>query len=176
MENHIVLITGGCRSGKSRFALNYGDRHFSKKIFLATSEVLDEEMVRRVEQHKKTRGPDWLTIEEPWQIVEKIGEYTNRGEVILLDCMTLWLSNLMMRWEEDQKITEEVNKLVRALEQRQISFLLVSNEVGMGIVPAAPLARRFRDLAGFTNQRIAAIADKVVFMVSGIPIFLKGTE
>ena len=133
-------------------------------------------MVRRVEQHKKTRGPDWLTIEEPWQIVEKIGEYTNRGEVILLDCMTLWLSNLMMRWEEDQKITEEVNKLVRALEQRQISFLLVSNEVGMGIVPAAPLARRFRDLAGFTNQRIAAIADKVVFMVSGIPIFLKGTE
>jgi adenosylcobinamide kinase / adenosylcobinamide-phosphate guanylyltransferase len=176
MENHIVFITGGCRSGKSRFALNYGDRHFSKKIFLATSEILDEEMARRVEQHKKTRGPDWLTIEEPWQIVEKIEGYADKGEVILLDCMTLWLSNLMMRWKEDQKIMEEVNKLVRTIEQRDISFLLVSNEVGMGIVPADPLTRRFRDLAGYTNQRIAAIADKAIFMVSGIPIFLKGSE
>jgi len=170
-----ILITGGCRSGKSRFALDYANRHFSKKLYLATCEVLDEEMARRVENHKKMRGPEWETVEEPVEIVEKILRYESKMEVILIDCMTLWLSNLLMKWDNDQRVMGEVDRLVNILHQSRTSFILVSNEVGMGIVPADPLGRRFRDLTGIANQKIAEMADTVIFMVSGIPIFLKGS-
>ena len=171
-----ILVTGGCRSGKSRYALNYADEHFSKKLYLATSEILDEEMAVRVEHHKKARGPEWETCEEPIEVVERIGQYGGKVEVILLDCLTLWLSNLLIKWDDDLKVMEEVKLLTGAVKESRTSLILVTNEVGMGIVPADPLARRFRDLAGMANQRIAGIADQVVFMVSGIPIFVKGKE
>lgn len=175
-ENKVILITGGCRSGKSRFALDYANRHFSQKIYLATCEVLDEEMAHRVEDHRRTRGPEWQTIEESIRIVDRIEEYQGRAEVILLDCVTLWLSGLLMKWGDNNRILNEVERLVDIFQKRQTSFISVSNEVGMGIVPADPLTRRFRDLSGMTNQKIAAKADAVIFMVSGIPIFLKGKE
>jgi adenosylcobinamide kinase / adenosylcobinamide-phosphate guanylyltransferase len=174
MAKRMIFITGGCRSGKSRFALSYANERYSKKLFLATSEVLDEEMARRVENHKKTRGADWKTIEEPIGIVETISQSAEEGAVILLDCITLWLSNLLLQWDDDPRIMEEVNRLTRALHKSPASSIIVSNEVGMGIVPADPLGRRFRDLAGTANQKIAEAADTVVFMVSGIPMFLKG--
>ncbi len=174
MAKRLIFVTGGARSGKSRFALNYANDCYSNKIFLATSEVLDEEMACRVENHKKARGPEWQTIEEPIEVVEKIRQRGEEGEIILLDCITLWLSNLLIKWDDDLKILEEVDKLTRTLRESKASAIVVSNEVGMGIVPADPLGRRFRDLSGTANQRIAEAADTVVFMVSGIPLFLKG--
>ena len=176
MAKRIIFITGGCRSGKSRYALDYANRHFSKKMYLATCEVLDEEMALRVTNHKKMRGPEWQTVEEPIEIVEKIRQYEDKVEVILLDCITLWLSNLLIKWNNDLRVMEEVNQLIDTIKQSQTFFIMVSNEVGMGIVPAEPLSRRFRDLAGMANQKIAEMADTVIFTVSGIPIFLKGIE
>ncbi len=172
----MIFITGGCRSGKSRYALDFANRHFSKKLFLATSEALDEEMAQRIENHKKVRGPEWQTIEEPVDIVNKIKKDGAGAEVILIDCLTLWLYNLLMRWDNDLRIMEETEKLINSLKNSPTSSILVSNEVGMGIVPADPLSRRYRDLLGAMNQRIAAALDTVIFMVSGIPLFLKGKE
>jgi adenosylcobinamide kinase/adenosylcobinamide-phosphate guanylyltransferase len=174
MEKKTILITGGCRSGKSRYALDYANRHFSSKLFLATCEVLDDEMARRVENHRKMRGPEWRTAEEPLEIVERIRQYGEKVEVMLIDCVTLWLSNLLIKGETDSKVMDEVDRFVEILGQNRTSFIIVSNEVGMGIVPADPLSRRFRDLAGTANQRIAHGVDTVIFMVSGIPLFLKG--
>jgi len=172
----MIFITGGCRSGKSRYALDYANRHFSKKLFLATSEPLDEEMAQRIENHKKVRGPEWQTIEEPVEIVNKIKEYGGEEKVILIDCLTLWLYNLLMRWDNDSRIIDETGKLINTIKQNPTSSILVSNEVGMGIVPADPLSRRYRDLLGAMNQRIAEGLETVIFMVSGIPLFLKGKE
>lgn len=174
MDKSIIFITGGCRSGKSRFALDYANRHFSKKLYLATCEIFDEEMARRVEHHRKMRGIEWETIEEPIEVVETIRKNLDRAEVILLDCITLWLSNLLLKWNDEERVILEIDRLVKALQEIRTSMILVSNEVGMGIVPVDPIARRFRDLSGIANQRIAETADTAIFMVSGIPIFLKG--
>jgi adenosylcobinamide kinase / adenosylcobinamide-phosphate guanylyltransferase len=176
MDKKLILITGGCRSGKSQFALDYANRHFHKKRYLATSEALDEEMVKRIEDHKKRRGLDWQTVEEPIKIAEAIRQHEDDVEVILLDCITLWLSNLLMRQKSDHEIMNEVDKFIDTINQGQVSFIIVSNEVGMGIVPVDPLGRRFRDLSGMANQKIAEAAQTVVFMVSGMPIFMKGKE
>jgi len=174
MGKKVIFITGGCRSGKSRYALDYANQHFSKKIYLATCEALDEEMAQRIEHHKKMRGPEWHTIEEPVEIVDKIRQYGDKVEVILLDCITLWLSNLLTKGNDDLKIKDGINRLMEILKQTSTSLIVVSNEVGMGIVPADSLSRQFRDLSGMVNQRIAEMVDTVIFMVSGIPIFLKG--
>jgi adenosylcobinamide kinase/adenosylcobinamide-phosphate guanylyltransferase len=176
MDKKLIFVTGGCRSGKSQFALDHANRHFHKKLYLATCEALDEEMVKRIEQHKLRRGSDWQTVEEPIKIAEVIKQHEKDMEVILLDCITLWLSNLLMRKKEDREIMNEVSRLVDTVSPGQSSLIFVSNEVGMGLVPVEPLGRRFRDLSGMANQRIAEVAQTVVFMVSGIPIFLKGKE
>jgi adenosylcobinamide kinase/adenosylcobinamide-phosphate guanylyltransferase len=176
MGKKIIFVTGGCRSGKSRYALDYANRHFSRKLYLATGEVLDEEMARRVEIHRKARGPEWQTIEEPIEVVDEIAQYGYTVEVILLDCLTLWLSNLLLKWDDESKIMNAINRFTEAIKQTQATLIIVTNEVGMGIVPADPLARRFRDLSGRVNQKIAELADSVAFMVSGIPMFLKGAE
>lgn len=172
----VILITGGCRSGKSRFALDYANRHYLKKVYLATCEPLDEEMVRRIELHRKARGQEWQTIEEPIAVVDRVRQLGEKDQVILVDCITLWLSNLLMRWEDEAKIMKEVEQFLETVHKHPSSFIFVSNEVGMGIVPVEPIARRFRDLAGTVNQRIGEVADTVVLMVSGIPLFLKGKE
>ena len=170
----MILITGGCRSGKSRFALDYANQHFSKKLYLATCEALDEEMAHRIAHHKKMRSPEWQTIEEPVEVVDKIRRYGAETDVILLDCVTLWLSNLLMRRKDDSEVMKEISALIDRIQEKRTSLILVSNEVGLGIVPADPLSRRFRDLSGMANQRIAEAADTAIFMVSGIPTFLKG--
>ena len=172
----LIFVTGGCRSGKSQFALDFANRHFRKKLYLATCEALDEEMAKRIEDHKKRRGSDWQTVEEPIRIAEAIRQHENDVEVILLDCITLWLSNLLMRQKSDHAIMEDVSRLMDTAKKGQPSLIFVSNEAGMGLVPVEPLGRRFRDLSGTVNQKMAEVADRVVFMVSGIPIFLKGKE
>jgi adenosylcobinamide kinase/adenosylcobinamide-phosphate guanylyltransferase len=176
MGKKMILITGGCRSGKSRFALDYANQYFSKKLYLATCEALDEEMAQRIEHHQKMRSPEWQTIEEPIEIVNKIRRYGDEVDVILLDCITLWLSNLLMRRKNDSEIMEEVSRLIDTMEEKRTSSILVSNEVGLGIVPVDPLSRRFRDLSGMANQKIAEVVNTVILMVSGIPIFLKGKD
>ncbi len=174
MAKELIFITGGCRSGKSRYALDYANRHYTKKLYLATLEVLDEEMSRRVEDHRKLRGKEWITVEEPIEVIERIEQYQKEIEVMLLDCLTLWLTNLMLRWDDDSRVMREIDRFIGISKEIQSSLIVVSNEVGMGIVPADPLGRRFRDLSGMANQTIASVADRVIFMVSGIPIFLKG--
>jgi adenosylcobinamide kinase/adenosylcobinamide-phosphate guanylyltransferase len=176
MDKRLIFVTGGCRSGKSQFALDYANRHFHKKLYLATCEALDEEMVKRIADHKKKRGLDWHTVEEPIKVAEAIRQHGKDVEVILLDCMTLWLSNLLMRQKGDHEIMNELSRLIDTVKQGQTSFIFVSNEVGMGLVPVDPLGRRFRDLSGMVNQKIAEAAQTVVFMVSGIPIFIRGKE
>jgi adenosylcobinamide kinase/adenosylcobinamide-phosphate guanylyltransferase len=131
-------------------------------------------MVRRVGNHKRLRGPEWSTIEEPVDIADQMERCRDDVEVILLDCLTLWLTNLLSKGDDDMKIIKETNRLVHTLKERRRSTLVVSNEVGMGIVPVDPLGRRFRDLSGMANQEIAGEADVVIFMVSGMPLFLKG--
>ena len=151
MGKKLIFITGGCRSGKSRYALDYANQHFSKKIYLATCEALDEEMAQRIEHHKKMRGPEWHTIEEPVEIVDKIRQYGDKVEVILLDCITLWLSNLLTKGNDDLKIKDGINRLMEILKQTSTSLIVVSNEVGMGIVPADSLSRQFRDCLLYTS-------------------------
>ena len=174
MDSTLIFVTGGCRSGKSQFALDFANRHFHKKLYLATCEALDEEMAKRIEDHKKKRGLDWQTVEEPINIAGAIRERRNDTEVVLLDCITLWLSNLLMRQKSDHEVMNQVSTLIDTVKQGPSSSIIVSNEVGMGLVPVDPLGRRFRDLAGMANQKIGEAADRAIFMVSGIPVFLKG--
>jgi len=171
----IIFVTGGTRSGKSAFAVKEAGKLSGKKAYIATTEVLDEEMKVRVDKHRKERGSKWQTIEEPLKISELIKQITDKYSVIVLDCLTLWLSNLML---SGIKIENEFDKLAETLKQLKLSTLnsqlfIISNEVGMGIVPENKLARQFRDLAGTLNQKVAEISDGVYMVASGIPIKIK---
>lgn len=177
LEEKTTLVIGGCRSGKSDYALNAADRIKGRnKIFIATSVPTDKEMEKRVTTHQQQRGENWHTVEEPIYIDEKIREYSGRSDVILVDCLTLWVSNLMMDMAQKNsptRIETAVEKLVSALDAAQCPVFLVSNEVGTGIVPENRLARQFRDHAGFVNRKIAAAADQVVLTVAGIDVTIK---
>lgn len=168
-----LLIIGGCRSGKSRFALEYANRHFRNRLYLATSRVLDGEMQERVRQHQMERGRDWHTVEEPLNIIKVVTREAARTEVILIDCITMWLSNMLLGDMSARKIEESVAGLVTTIQKADCSFVLVSNEVGAGIVPENRLARMFRDLVGTTNQGLAACAHEVYWLVAGLPVKVK---
>ena len=172
--SRIILITGGCRSGKSRHALELAREIQPKsKIFIATCIPRDEEMRQRVRRHQAERDPSWETIEAPVSIAQIISQNHSRCELMLIDCLTLWTNNLLMAQEDLDVIETRVRKLVKALERSACTVILVSNEVGAGIVPENRLARLFRDAAGIVNQRVAACADKVIWMVAGIPVIVK---
>lgn len=172
MNSRFILISGGARSGKSRYAERRATELGRRRIYVATGEVKDEEMARRVSEHKKRRGDDWGTIEEPMEVPATLLEQRGRTDCALVDCATLWLSNLILR--RDAGFAEaKVEELLATLPQLGFHVVLVSNEVGWGIVPDNALARRFRDLAGWANQRFAAAADEVVLTVAGIPMALK---
>lgn len=166
-RNQIILITGGSRSGKSRLAVQLAQL-YSPKTFLATAELKDGEMAERASLHRKERGPEWITVEEPIAIGKILREVSDG--VVILDCLTLWIANLLQQRLDIKKHTSEVLEI---LEDRRSNFLLVTNEVGSGIVPDNTLARNFRDLAGETNQQVARIADRVILMACGYPITLK---
>ncbi len=165
----LTLVLGGARSGKSRFAEAMITATGQQAIYLATAEARDAEMTARIAHHRAERGAGWITIEEPLDIVLRLGTET-RGPV-LIDCLTLWLSNLM---GADRDVPREADRLMTALPRIGVPVVLVANEVGLGIVPDNALARRFRDEAGRLNQRIAAIASRVVFIAAGLPMTLKG--
>ena len=175
----IIFITGGARSGKSAYALSQAQILPGKKVFIATAQALDNEMSRRIDIHRKERGSTFDTYEEPIKISQIIEELKPRYDVMLIDCLTLWLSNIMYAGLD---VVQEMDKLVGAVlaDARDpragaspAAIVIVSNEVGMGIVPENTLARQFRDYQGLLNQHIAGIANEVYLMVSGIPVRIK---
>jgi adenosylcobinamide kinase/adenosylcobinamide-phosphate guanylyltransferase len=171
----IRFVLGGCRSGKSNYALNYANTHWQPpKCFIATSEPLDHEMQVRIANHQKERGPDWHTIECPIKICDTIQKESQKYSGMLLDCITLWINNLMCRDMDGISIKKQILLLIEGLKKTTCPILIVSNEVGMGIVPENAMARQYRDLVGYCNQQIALISEHVVFMVAGIPMTLKG--
>ncbi|MCY4242055.1 MAG: bifunctional adenosylcobinamide kinase/adenosylcobinamide-phosphate guanylyltransferase [Rhodobacter sp.] len=167
---HRTLIMGGARSGKSEFAERLVESFDSPKTFIATSEISDSEMRCRIEEHRRRRGMEWRTVEAPLDIASALDDLGDEG-VAVLDCLTIWLSNLMLSEGETR---EGVDRLMLALERCRGSVVTVSNEVGQGIVPENPLARRFRDEHGRLNQRFAASCDLVVLVTAGLPLVLKG--
>ena len=174
MKKSVTFVIGGCRSGKSSFALNQANQIADKKkYFIATSVPTDSEMEKRVIKHQQERGKDWQTIEEPVEIHGIINQYSSRAGVILVDCLTLWASNLLFQSKDTDQFDTAISDLENALEKSLCPIFLVSNEVGMGIVPENDLARKFRDFAGLVNQRIASVSDRVVMTVAGIDVQIK---
>ena len=169
-----MLVLGGAKSGKSSFALNVCNSLDRERIFLATAQALDQEMEDRIGRHQAERGSGWLTVEEPLKVAETIGSLDSKDTVIALDCLTLWLNNLYMEYGDDQEtIDEAIDNLARQLADIRGAVVIVSNEVGMGIVSDNQLSRRYRDTAGYMNQRIARLSGKVVAVLAGIPLVLK---
>lgn len=167
-----VLVLGGARSGKTGFAERLTMRAGTRPAYLATAQALDAEMRERVRAHREQRGSEFATIEEPLHLSRAIAEAANKHDAILVDCLTLWITNLIIA---DENVAAAVDELLVTLEQtRQSKVILVSNEVGLGIVPDNAMARMFRDLAGAAHQRIAEICDDAYFVVAGLPIVLKG--
>jgi adenosylcobinamide kinase/adenosylcobinamide-phosphate guanylyltransferase len=166
----VTLILGGARSGKSRFAENLACAGRQTPVYIATAEAGDAEMHARITEHQARRGSAWTTVEEPLDIAELIAAHAAAGSHLLVDCLTLWLSNLMAA---ERDAAAAADRLASALAAASGDVTLVSNEVGLGIVPMNALARDFRDEAGRLNQRIAQVADTVFFMVAGLPLALK---
>jgi adenosylcobinamide kinase / adenosylcobinamide-phosphate guanylyltransferase len=165
----IILTTWGARSGKSTRAEARARAHAGHPVYIATAEARDAEMAERIHGHRERRGTEWIECEAPLELVRALDE-TDRGGARLVDCLTLWLSNLM---HADRDWLNETAMLVDALKRQRSLVILVSNEVGLGIVPDNALARRFRDAAGLMNQMIAAAADEVEFVVAGLPMRVK---
>jgi adenosylcobinamide kinase/adenosylcobinamide-phosphate guanylyltransferase len=165
----VTLVLGGARSGKSRHAEALVQAHPPPWIYVATAEALDEEMTQRIAAHRARRAAEWRTLEAPRNLPEAIEQAPDRAP-ILIDCLTLWLSNLLLA---ETDVERECDRLEAGLARRSGPIVLVANEVGLGIVPDNSLARRFRDAAGRLNQRLAARADRVIFIAAGLSLQLK---
>ena len=169
-----LFVTGGCRSGKSKFALGFADGRFKQKVFMATCCAKDDEMRQRIKKHRKARGSDWQTVEVATALSEAMASHGGGADVIVIDCLTLWVSNMLVENMSQEEILARADALTKAITEVPCSVILVSNEVGAGIVPENELARRFRDVAGLVNQKVAACVNSVVWMVAGIPVPIKG--
>lgn len=169
----LILIIGGVRSGKSDYAQKLASKSKKPVIYVATGEALDEEMKKRIEKHRKKRADNWKTIEEPKNVDKVILNLKEKKHLILIDCLTLLISNLILANLKEKEILKKVRNLLKVLKDKQFETVIVSNEVGMGVVPAHKLGRNFRDVAGRINQIIAQRADEVYFMISGIPLRIK---
>lgn len=166
----MLLVLGGARSGKSRHAQRRAEALAGERLYVATAEPIDGEMAARIARHRAERGPGWRTVEAPIALAEAIAHHAARRRVLLIDCLTLWTSNLLLA---SMDIASARRGLVDALRGRAGPIVLVANEVGLGIVPDNALARAFRDAAGELNQAIAAAADEVLFIAAGLPLTLK---
>ena len=170
----ILFITGGARSGKSRLAESLAEGFGTPLCYIATGQALDTEMEERISAHRTRRGGNWHTVEEPLRLAETIRNVDGSFQAILVDCITLWLTNLLLTHEDTDQVMAKVGALVEVMPKGKTPLILVSNEVGMGIVPENAQARLFRDLSGFIQQKVAREADEVYFMVSGLPVKIKG--
>ena len=176
----ITLITGGARSGKSSHALRLAEETGKSVTFLATAQALDEEMSTRIQKHRSERPAHWETLEIPFDIASCVRQI--HSDVVILDCITLLITNLMMQYVKEDLVEEkpfmvavqkEINKLAGALREQKRDWFIVSNEVGLGLVPPYQMGRVYRDALGSANQQLARMADRVIFMVSGIPMIVK---
>ena len=183
MRGKCILILGGVRSGKSQFAQELASQIGGPVLFVATGEALDEEMRQRIEDHKRARPSGWRTVEAPLSVGRRISEEIGSAEVVILDCLTLLASNVIGECGDpeqidaglvSEKLAVEIEELAACIEKVEASFILVSNEVGMGLVPDNRLGRLYRDCLGKANRELAHRADTVYFMVAGIPMRVKG--
>jgi len=169
----LILITGGVRSGKSSYAQHLAKSFKREVIYVATAEALDPGMKERIRRHRKGRDKSWVTIEEPLNVLGAVKKLPAGQRVILLDCLTLFISNLILKGLSDTAVYGEVKAILKALKRKSNAAIMVTNEVGSGIVPDSELGRRFRDLQGRVNQIVSGEADSVYLLVSGIPIKIK---
>jgi len=168
------LITGGARSGKSRYALSLAQAHRGSRAFIATAEPFDDEMQVRIRKHREERGVSFITIEEPLELTRTIDSLPADVKIAIVDCLTVWLGNLLHYQRDTADDYPEITRFVELLDRPPCDLIIVSNEVGMGIVPQNDTARRFRDLCGQMNEHVAERSDRVILMVCGIPITVKG--
>jgi adenosylcobinamide kinase/adenosylcobinamide-phosphate guanylyltransferase len=171
--SRIIFITGGARSGKSRVAENIAECFGAPLCYIATGQPKDTEMAERIAAHRARRGDKWQTVEEPLELARTISSLDRRYRAMLVDCITLWITNLLLLHNDPGLVLKKIRTLAESFPNLRIPLILVSNEVGMGIVPENALARTFRDLAGEANGILAAAADEVHVMFSGIPLRLK---
>jgi adenosylcobinamide kinase / adenosylcobinamide-phosphate guanylyltransferase len=171
----ITLITGGARSGKSSFALEMAGKDYDRRVFIATAVAFDEEMTTRIAQHQRGRGDLFHTLEEPVHLAETLAAVPPGTEVVLVDCLTVWIGNLYHHFQQNEELVRShVDEFLKVVPQVSYDLILVTNEVGWGIVPENPLARSFRDLAGYLNRKVAEKAKSVYLLCCGIPLELKG--
>lgn len=168
---HVTLVLGGARSGKSGFSERLATESGLERHYIATGRAYDDEMRERIARHRADRGDGWTTHEVPLELAERLTEIDAPGKVVLVDCLTLWVTNLMM---EERDIDAAGATLLRQFENLSGNLILVSNEVGLGIVPDNRMARQFRDHAGRLHQRIAEAANEVFFIAAGLPLKMKG--
>lgn len=167
----LILVGGGARSGKSRFALSLARHLGARKAFLATAEARDPEMAERIAHHQRQRGDEFETIEEPLAIAAALALID--ADVVVVDCLTFWLTNLLLRGDDSERILDQVDSLLATLRELPLHAILVTNEVGMGVVPDHPLGRVFRDVCGAAHQRFSRAADQLYFAVLGAILRLR---
>jgi adenosylcobinamide kinase/adenosylcobinamide-phosphate guanylyltransferase len=173
-KGSVTLVLGGVRSGKSRYAQQLAEQS-RRVMFVATAKSSDDEMQRKIERHREERPVDWTTVEEPLELARVLMHHQLDCDVMVVDCLTIFAANLLEEeGVNEEAIEQRIEAFCAALRSAGCSVVLVSNEVGSGVVPAYPLGRRYRDLLGEINQRVARVADDVVLMVAGLPLVLKG--
>lgn len=176
-RSHLIFVVGGASSGKSHVSLQLAERGIgqtARRAFVATAEGLDEEMAMKIARHRQSRSAAWVTTEVPVGLTAWFNKEGQHYRVILVDCLTMWLSNQCELGRKSRDIVDDVTTLLRTVRRIAARVVLVSNELGMGLVPADPPSRRFRELAGEINRLVAQEADEVYFVVSGMPLSLKG--
>lgn len=173
----IELILGGARSGKSRLAEQKARHYQQKVVYIATAQALDDEMVTRIAHHQSDRPSHWQTVEEPIYLADKILQFNQDNPVILVDCLTLWLTNLLLQ-DDECIFRNQVEQFFQSLEKlhSETKLILVSNETGLGVVPMGEISRKFVDESGWLHQRLASRADMVTFCVAGLPMILKSID
>jgi adenosylcobinamide kinase/adenosylcobinamide-phosphate guanylyltransferase len=167
----ITVVTGGIKSGKSLWAQKFGESISGNRAFIATALALDEEIQQRITKHQSERADKWSTWEEPLDIVPLLEDLTSKFEVVLLDCLTMWISNLLTVYNfSSELIKQKSDDLTACLSGKNSQIILVTNEVGMGIIPSDPLSRTFQNLLGRLNREVATVANELYMMVSGVPL------
>jgi adenosylcobinamide kinase/adenosylcobinamide-phosphate guanylyltransferase len=172
----ITLVLGGARSGKSSYAEKLATLSDQNVVYVATAQIRDRAIQERVSQHQQSRPSEWLTVESPLALGDVLVEHAKQGTTVLVDCLTMWVTNLLCENDASTKLKKEQHSFFTALKAIKGDVIFVSNEVGMGIIPMGDLTRDYVDIAGRLHQDIAAVADNVVLVVAGLPMMVKGKE